>query len=121
MGLHTDTEIHRTAYDLLVHCTNAARNMPRDVKLLAGGKIRDELLEVFEGIYQANSARDKVPHIDEVRKRIQRGELHGLRVDRRGDEAHVAREPEQQLKALDALSHLVDVRRLLADADHLAL
>lgn len=75
MGLHTDTEIYRTAYELFAVTTKAARNMPRDVKLLVGGKIRDELLEAFEGIYLANVAKDKVPHIDLVRRSILRVEL----------------------------------------------
>lgn len=77
MGLHTDTEIHKTAYDLLRVVVEAVRNMPKDVKLLTGGKIRDELLDVFEDIYQANVARAaaKVPHIDGVRSRMQRVEI----------------------------------------------
>lgn len=75
MSLHTETEIHKTAYDLMRVVVDAARNMPRDVKLLMGGKIRDELLQVFEHIYQANIARDKVPHIDNVRRRLQGVEL----------------------------------------------
>lgn len=75
MGLHTDTPIHKTAYDLLGVVVALSRNMPRDVKLLTGGKIRDELLEVFEHIYQANKAQDKVPHIEDVRRRILRVEI----------------------------------------------
>lgn len=75
MGLHTDTEIYRTAYDLLKVTTQAARNMPRDVKLLVGGKIRDELLEAFDAIYTANVAKDKVPHIESVRRSILRVEI----------------------------------------------
>lgn len=75
MGLHTDIEIHKTAYDLFKVVIEAARNMPRDVKLLVGGKLRDELLEAFDHIYAANVARDKVPHIDNVRLRMQRVEI----------------------------------------------
>lgn len=75
MGLHTDTEIYRTAFELMKVSTEAARNMPRDVKLLVGGKIRDELLEAFDGIYAANVARDKAPHIEVVRRHILRVEL----------------------------------------------
>jgi hypothetical protein len=83
MGLHTETEIHRTAYDLLQVVVAASRNMPRDVRPSTGRKIQDELLEVFEDIYQANVARDadKVPHLDGVRRRIQRVEIL-LRVSR---------------------------------------
>jgi len=75
MGLHTDTEIYRTAYELFTVATTAARNMPRDVKLLVGGKIRDELLVAFDAIYLANVAKDKVPHIEGVRRSILRVEL----------------------------------------------
>ncbi len=75
MGLHTDTEIYRTAYELFKVSIDAARNMPRDVKLLVGGKIRDELLAAFDGIYLANVARDKAPHIENVRRSILRVEL----------------------------------------------
>lgn len=75
MGLHTDTEIYRTAYDLMKVTTAAARNMPRDVKLLVGGKIRDELLAAFDSLYLANVAREKAPHIEGLRRSILRVEL----------------------------------------------
>jgi hypothetical protein len=77
MALHTETEIFRTAYDLLQLVVAAVRNMPRDVKLIVGGKIRDELLEVIDLIYRANAARDaqKVPYLDELRQRVQRIEV----------------------------------------------
>jgi hypothetical protein len=75
MALHTDLPIHKTAYDLMAVVVKAARNMPRDVKVLVGGKIRDELLEAFDHIYLANRAQDKVPHIDGVHKHILRAEI----------------------------------------------
>lgn len=75
MGLHTDTEIHKTAYDLFGVVIAASRNMPRDVKLLMGGKMRDEVLEVFDDIYEANVSRDKLPHLDRVRRRMQKIEI----------------------------------------------
>lgn len=75
MGLHTETAIYRTAYELFTVTTQAARSMPRDVKVLMGGKIRDELLHAFDAIYEANVARDKMAHIDGVRRSIQRVEL----------------------------------------------
>jgi hypothetical protein len=75
MAIHTELPIHKTAYDLMGVVVQAARNMPRDVKLLVGGKIRDELLEAFDSIYLANRAQDKVPHIDSVQRHILRAEL----------------------------------------------
>lgn len=75
MGLHTDTEIYRTTYDLFTTTTEAIRNMPRDVKAHMGGKIRDEVLEAIDAIYMANAAKDKVPHIESARRRILRVEV----------------------------------------------
>lgn len=75
MGLHTDTEIFRTTYDLFAVTTEAIRNMPRDVKMHMGGKIRDEVLEAIDAIYMANASRDKVPHIENARRRIARVEV----------------------------------------------
>jgi hypothetical protein len=75
MGLHTDTEIYRTTYELFRVTTEAIRNMPRDVKMHMGGKIRDEVLEAIDAIYMANVARNKVPHIENARRRIARIEV----------------------------------------------
>ena len=71
MALHTELPIHKVAYDLMAVAIEAARNMPRDVKQLMGGKIRDLCLELLGLIYQANVARDKVPAIDALRGRLQ--------------------------------------------------
>ncbi len=75
MGLHTDTEIYGTTYTLFTVVNEAIRNMPRDVKAYMGGKIRDELLGAIDAIYMANAARDKVPHIEAVRRGILRVEV----------------------------------------------
>lgn len=75
MGLHTDTEIYRTTSLLFTTITEAIRNMPRDVKRYMGEKIRDEVLEAIDAIYMANVARNKVPHIENARRRIVRVEV----------------------------------------------
>src|SRR5689334_3122086 len=76
MGLHSDTAIYRTTYDLFRTTTEVLiRNMPREVKKNIGEKLRDEVLEAIDAIYMANVARDKVPHIEQVRRRIARVEV----------------------------------------------
>lgn len=75
MAIHSDLPIHKTAYDLFCVVTKAARNMPRDVKQLVGGKIRDEMLDAFDHIYFANRSKNKVPHIENVHRHILRAEL----------------------------------------------
>lgn len=75
MAIHSELPIHKTAYDLMGVVVKATRNMPRDVKVLVGGKIRDELLAAFDHIYLANRAQDKVPHIDNVQRHVLRAEV----------------------------------------------
>ena len=75
MGLHTDTEIHKTAYDLLGVVVEAARNMPRDVKQQLGQELRGECVQITVLIFRANVARNKAPHLLEVLERLQVAEL----------------------------------------------
>jgi hypothetical protein len=90
--------------------------MPRDVKLLMGGKIRDELLEVVRRIYAANVARDKVPHIEVVRRShparraapaaVGRHALHHEARLRQGRRAH-----PQHREAGDRLAQVLRIAR----------
>ena len=64
MGLHTDLEIHKTAYDLFdLVVDDLVRNMPKDVKRALGDKLRDECLDLTVHIQIANMERDKAPHL----------------------------------------------------------
>ncbi len=64
MALHTELEIHKVAEELFGFSLDLVRNIPRDLKRLAGEKIRDECLEVLVLIGRANMTRDKLPHIN---------------------------------------------------------
>ena len=75
MALHTSLPIYKVAYDLLSLTTEVARNFPRDLKIVLGGKIRDECVDLTTLIGRANFSRDKVPHLDELLERIQVVEL----------------------------------------------
>jgi hypothetical protein len=75
MGLHTDTSIYRTCSELFRLTQELIRNMPRDVKRHMGDKIRDELLDAIDAIYMANVAREKLPHIEKIRRHVARVEL----------------------------------------------
>lgn len=75
MALHTQLPIYKVAYDLLDVAVDVTRNMPRDFKQSIGGKIRDECVELLVLIFRANVARDKVPHLDVMRERLQVAEL----------------------------------------------
>lgn len=61
MGLHTETSIYQTAYKLMGLAMGYVRNIPRDSKLLIGGKIRDLSVEVLTLVMRANCAKDKAP------------------------------------------------------------
>jgi hypothetical protein len=75
MALHSTLPIYKVTYELLVIATEITRNMPRDFKVLMGGKIREECLELVLLIYRANVATDKVPHLTRLLERLQVAEL----------------------------------------------
>ncbi|HRQ59162.1 MAG TPA: hypothetical protein PLN31_17240 [Azoarcus taiwanensis] len=71
MALHTQLPIYRAAYSLLDVITDLSRNMPRDFKTSIGGKLRDEGVEIVTLIFRANVSREKAPHIEALRERLQ--------------------------------------------------
>lgn len=75
MGIHTDLPIFKVAYDLLGQTVGLVRNMPRDVKGVIGGEIRDGCLKMLVLIFRANVSRDKAPHLAELLERAQEIEL----------------------------------------------
>lgn len=70
MALHTDLEIHRSAEELLGVVFKLVRHIPRDMKQLIGGKLRDESLQVMVLIGRANMTRNKRQHLDEILESI---------------------------------------------------
>ncbi len=75
MGLHSDLPIFKVAYDLLDVTIGLVRNMPRDVKSVIGGEIRDGCLKVLVLIFRANTRSDKGPHLAALIERAQEIEL----------------------------------------------
>lgn len=75
MALHSTLPIFKVAYDLLDVAVDLVRNMPRDVKSVIGGEIRDGCLKITVLIFRANTRRDKVPHLLELIERVQKIEL----------------------------------------------
>ena len=70
MAMHTDLQIHKSAEELLGLILNLARNIPRDLKQVVGGKLRDECLQVMVVIGRANMAIDKLPHLNQLLESI---------------------------------------------------
>ncbi|MDH0293373.1 four helix bundle protein [Pseudomonas sp. GD04087] len=66
MALHTDLEIHRSAEELLGVTFKLVRHIPRDMKQLIGGKLRDEALQVLVLIGRANMDRNRRQHLDQL-------------------------------------------------------
>lgn len=75
MALHTTLPIYKVAYDLLDVAVDLVKNMPRDVKLVIGGELRDGCLKVLVLVFRANVSRDKATHLTELIERIQEIEL----------------------------------------------
>jgi hypothetical protein len=75
MALHFETEIYKVTYELLNLVTDFVKNMPRDLKVPIGGKLRDECIEISTLIYRANVAEDKAPYLSTLIERAQVAEL----------------------------------------------
>ncbi|GHC19247.1 four helix bundle protein [Aidingimonas halophila] len=71
MALHTQLPIYKLAYDLLSLAADVTRNIPRDLKVGLGAKVRDECIEILVLIARANAAENKAPHISEMLERLQ--------------------------------------------------
>ncbi len=63
MAMHTSLPIYKISYDLLSLATDLVRNIPRDIKVGLGAKVRDECIEILMLIARANAAVDKAAHI----------------------------------------------------------
>lgn len=70
MALHTQLPIYKVAYDLLGIAVDYVVNMPRPVKAVIGGRVRDLCLELVVLIATANAARDKRVSIDAMLERL---------------------------------------------------
>jgi hypothetical protein len=75
MALHTELPIYKVAYDLLGLAIDLTRNIPREVKLIVGGRMRDLCVELVMLVYKANTAKNKTPHLDVLLERVVETEL----------------------------------------------
>ena len=87
MALHSELPIYKVAYDLCDYAVDLVRNMPRDVKSVIGGELRDQCLALVVRIFRANVARDKVVHLTDLIERLQVAELL-LRLLRQASHSH---------------------------------
>ena len=75
MAIISTLPIYRVTYELLQVVTRITKDMPRDYKQSLGNKVREECVELVSKIYRANCSRDKRPHLEELRERLQVVEL----------------------------------------------
>jgi hypothetical protein len=71
MAQYQHLPIYKQTYDILLRTMVATKDFPREYKYSLGQKIKDELIELVVTIYRANSAADKVRHIESILERVQ--------------------------------------------------
>ena len=71
MAQYQHLPIYKQTYDILLRTMSATKDFPREYKYTLGQKIKDELIELVVMIYRANSATDKVRHIESIVERVQ--------------------------------------------------
>ena len=75
MALAKNLPIYKVAYDLLSVAVDYVQNMPRPFKAAIGGRVRDLCIDIVLLILRANCSRDKVPHIEQLRERVEELEI----------------------------------------------
>lgn len=75
MALAKDLPIYKVAYDLLSLSTDVVQHMPRSVKVVLGGRLRDLCLDLVLLITRANRAKDKTPHLDTLLERLEETQI----------------------------------------------
>ena len=71
MALSKDTEIYRTAYNLLLCVSPMINSMPRGYRYDLGKRITDTLLDVLVLIIEANMAADKTDKLTQLQTKHQ--------------------------------------------------
>lgn len=59
MGLFYDLPVFKATYDILLELFLLVQKMPREHKFTLGEQVKNECLEIFLDIYQANTVADK--------------------------------------------------------------
>ena len=75
MAQYQHLSIYKQTYDVLLRTMVATKDFPREYKYTLGQKIKDELIELVVMIYRANSAVNKVLHIQAILERVQAVQL----------------------------------------------
>jgi len=71
MARYEHLPIYKQTYDMMLLVMQATKTFPREYKYTIGQNLKDELIEMVVSIYRANSALDKVNHIQGILDRIQ--------------------------------------------------
>lgn len=75
MAQYQHLPIYKQTYDILLRTMTATKDFPREYKYTLGQKMKEELMELVVMIYRANSAADKVQHIETILERVQAFQL----------------------------------------------
>ncbi|MDE6879504.1 MAG: four helix bundle protein [Odoribacter sp.] len=73
MGMFYELPVYKATYDILVELYHMVQKMPREHKFVLGEKLKEECMEIFLEIYQANTVAEK-------REYLRRATLHLLRL-----------------------------------------
>lgn len=71
MAQTKELPIYKLTYDLLMQITQATRNFPKDYKFSLAQKLREECIDMVVCVYRANSAKNKVPHLQTLLEKLE--------------------------------------------------
>ncbi len=71
MARYEHLPIYREAYDLALHIEKIVRNFSRYHKYTLGTELRNKSRNIVEKIMQANNAKERMPHLLELRQELE--------------------------------------------------
>jgi hypothetical protein len=68
MAIYTNLPVFKASYDLMIEVFNLCGSLPKDYKYTVGERLKNALMDLMLGIYEANISDDKSELLAECRR-----------------------------------------------------
>jgi hypothetical protein len=76
MAVYSNLPVFKASYDLMIEVFNMCGGLPKDYKYTVGERLKNILMDLMIGIYEANSSDDKAEILDRCRKYVVETQLY---------------------------------------------
>lgn len=69
--IHENLPVYKSAYDLTIKIFQQSQHMKKEYRYTLGERLKNEVIDLLIDIYSANTLEDKLPYINDARRRIE--------------------------------------------------